>query len=153
MSVWVPVLLSALTGYLAGSVNGAVLASRILRRTDVRMEGSGNAGATNAFRVHGTAAAVLTLVFDAAKTVLAVLLARILFSVTDTVLSFDPGYIAGLFVILGHMYPVFFGFRGGEGRAGAARGHPDGRPPDVRHPGGDVPPGAAGPSGLSLWYR
>ena len=72
-------LLVALAAYLLGSANSAVLVSRLLYRTDIRTQGSGNAGLTNMFRVYGKRAALFTLLGDILKTVLSVLLTAIVF--------------------------------------------------------------------------
>lgn len=100
-------------GYLLGSVSSAVLTCRTLGRTDPRTDGSRNPGATNVLRLAGRDAAVLTLAGDILKGVAAVLLAR--------ALSGDPlvWALAGAGAFYGHLYPVFFGFRGGKGVATA----------------------------------
>lgn len=99
--------------YLIGSVPMAIVVARLLGLADPRTTGSGNPGATNVLRYGGKGAAALTLAGDVIKGVVAVLLARWL---TD-----DPIVLAlcGLAVFLGHLYPVFFGFRGGKGVATA----------------------------------
>lgn len=112
---WLSMALSVVTGYLLGSVNTAILVSRMLHHTDIRRFGSGNAGMTNMYRVFGKKAALLTALGDLLKAVLAVLAARTVFFLFDTSMGFDPGYFAGLFVLIGHVYPVWFGFRGGKG--------------------------------------
>ena len=108
----VTVLLAA-AGYLLGSVATAVLVSRALGAADPRSGGSGNPGATNVLRLAGRRAAALTLAGDVAKGLVPVLAAR--------ALDLPPGALAlvGLAAFLGHLYPVFFGFRGGKGVATA----------------------------------
>ena len=113
--VWLPLILTAVASYLLGSVNSAVIVSRALEKDDIRTHGSGNAGMTNMYRVFGKRAALLTTLGDLIKAILAVLLARTLFVWFDASLAFDPGYPAGLFVLLGHIFPIYFGFRGGKG--------------------------------------
>lgn len=108
-------IFAAITGYLLGSINSAVLVSKLTGRADVRTRGSGNAGATNMFRSFGTFAGLATVAGDLVKTIIAVLLARAAFSLAGQDLAFDPGYISGLFVLIGHVYPVFFRFKGGKG--------------------------------------
>ena len=100
-------------GYLLGSVATAVLVSRALGAADPRSGGSGNPGATNVLRLAGRRAAALTLAGDVAKGLVPVLAAR--------ALDLPPGALAlvGLAAFLGHLYPVFFGFRGGKGVATA----------------------------------
>ena len=108
----VSVLLVA-TGYLLGSVATAVLVSRALGASDPRSGGSGNPGATNVLRLAGRRAAALTLAGDVAKGVAPVLAARALDQPSGLVA------LVGLAAFLGHLYPVFFGFRGGKGVATA----------------------------------
>lgn len=101
--------------YLVGSINSAVILSRFSGR-DIRNSGSGNAGATNVLRVMGKGAALAVAVFDAFKGVAAVLFAKYapqLFSVPDPMQK--AMYLSALAVVLGHVYPIYFGFRGGKG--------------------------------------
>lgn len=100
--------------YLLGSINFAVVVSRTLYHDDIRNYGSGNAGMTNMLRVYGKKAAVLTGVGDFGKGCLAVLVGRALFS-TIGVTAFDGGYIGAIGVLLGHLFPIFFHFKGGKG--------------------------------------
>lgn len=99
--------------YLLGSISWSVLVVRVLRGVDVRTVGSGNAGATNVLRAAGKGPALATLVLDAGKGAAAVLTARLL----------DGGpWVVGLVavaVVVGHVYPLYFGFRGGKGVATA----------------------------------
>lgn len=109
-------VLTAVVSYLLGSINFGVLLSQKKEKGDVRKHGSGNAGMTNVLRVYGKELAVLTAVGDFLKAVVAICVARqwiAPFFNTSTMM--DIGYIAGLFVLLGHIYPLFFGFRGGKG--------------------------------------
>ena len=100
-------------GYLLGSIATAVLVSRALGTADPRSGGSGNPGATNVLRLAGRRAAALTLAGDVVKGVVPVLAAR--------AADLPPGEVAmvGLAAFLGHLYPAFFGFRGGKGVATA----------------------------------
>ena len=104
-------LLFALAGYLLGSVSSAILVCRVLGKRDPRTTGSGNPGATNVLRIHGRGAAAATLAGDVAKGLLPVTLAH--------AWGFAPLVVAltGLGAFLGHLFPVFFGFRGGKGVA------------------------------------
>ncbi|GAB4301183.1 MAG: glycerol-3-phosphate 1-O-acyltransferase PlsY [Roseovarius sp.] len=97
-------------GYLLGSVPFGLLISRWLGLGNLRQIGSGNIGATNVLRTGNKGAAAATLVLDAAKGALAVLLARL-------VAGEDAAQIAGLMAFLGHCFPVWLGFRGGKGVA------------------------------------
>ena len=107
----------ALIGYLLGSINSAVLFSRLFFGADIRTKGSGNAGLTNMFRIYGKGAAGLTLLGDILKTVLSILIAGIFFGF-NYVSGISVGYacyIAALFCIIGHIKPIYYGFRGGKG--------------------------------------
>lgn len=106
--------LAILGAYLLGSVPFAMISSRIFGLADPRTYGSGNPGATNVLRSGNKKAALVTLIGDALKGTLAVLLARYL-GFSDTVVA-----LVALAVFLGHLYPVFLGFKGGKGVATAA---------------------------------
>ena len=103
-----------LAAYLLGSIPWSYLVVRIFRKEDIRAVGSGNVGATNAMRAAGKAVGAAALALDVAKGVAAVLVAR----------RFDaPPLVVGtaaVTVVLGHVFPVFLGFRGGKGVATAA---------------------------------
>ncbi len=111
-------LLAALAAYLVGSLSFAVIISRLMGLNDPRTYGSGNPGATNVLRSGNKLAAILTLVFDALKGYVPVLL----------VVIYGPAYglgegtaaLVGLAAFLGHLWPVFFRFQGGKGVATAA---------------------------------
>lgn len=126
----------AVVSYLLGSLNFGVILSRKLENDDVREHGSGNAGTTNMLRNYGKKVAVLTIIGDMAKVGVAVLMAYGVIELSDKVFSitslsifryicnegvgdFDL-YIklfAGLFCVIGHIFPCFFGFKGGKGVA------------------------------------
>ena len=101
----------ALIGYLVGTVNPSYLLGRI-KGTDIREQGSGNAGGSNALIVFGKIAGVLCSLFDIAKAFAAVLLARQLFPGFPQALA-----VTGCAVILGHIFPFYMKFRGGKGLA------------------------------------
>jgi len=107
----------AVVAYLIGSISFAVIFSRKIGGFDVRDKGSGNAGTTNVLRSVGKKAAVITLICDILKGVVAVLLAMLAAKIWKEVNPILLAYVAGLFVILGHTFPVFFEFRGGKGVA------------------------------------
>ena len=109
--------LVALVSYLIGSVSFAVIVSRVGAQDDVRRHGSGNAGMTNILRNYGKKMAALTAIGDFGKGVVAVALGRLLFPLLagEAAALVDAGYVAGFFVILGHLFPLYFGFRGGKG--------------------------------------
>ena len=102
--------LTAIAAYLLGSVSFGLVMARLFRLGDLRSIGSGNIGATNVLRTGNKTAAALTLVLDAAKGGIAVLAARAIFAE-------DAAQVAGLFAFLGHIFPVWLGFRGGKGVA------------------------------------
>jgi glycerol-3-phosphate acyltransferase PlsY len=97
--------------YLLGSISGAIIVSKLGRLPDPRTHGSGNPGATNILRQSGKKAALITLFVDICKGVIAVLVAK--FFTTDTMVL--SGVTLAVFV--GHLYPIFFQFRGGKGVA------------------------------------
>lgn len=102
--------------YLLGSINSAVIVSKIFGKGDIRSFGSGNAGATNTLRVLGKKAAVFVVIGDFLKGLAAVLAAKYAFVVFK--IQGDPmtaQYFAALGVIIGHIYPLYFGFKGGKG--------------------------------------
>lgn len=145
--IWIFAGITALVAYLLGSVSSSIIISKIISGEDIRKSGSGNAGATNMLRTHGKKAGILTLFCDMLKGIAAVGLAMLVSYILKksinpsdymilgdsmlapsifgkTVSDFEifnllPNfkYIAGLFVVLGHIFPIFFGFKGGKGIA------------------------------------
>ncbi len=107
-------LLLALLGYLAGSVPFSFLIARMFGVRDVRTVGSGNVGATNVMRSAGKLPGVLALIMDGLKGALTVVLARSGGATEAEVCA------AGLFAVIGHLFPVWLGFRGGKGVATGA---------------------------------
>lgn len=105
-------LISILAAYLLGSVSGGLLLGRLLGKGDIRTQGSGNAGATNALRSGGRGFGVAVLLFDVIKGVLAVLVVPLLAPE-----SLWLPYACGAAAVVGHVWPVYFGFRGGKGAA------------------------------------
>ncbi len=103
--------LFVIVGYLAGSIASAIVVCRLLGLPDPRTGGSRNPGTTNVMRLYGKKPALLTLLGDVLKGLLPVLLAQA-FSQPATVLA-----VTGLAAFIGHLYPVYFGFRGGKGVA------------------------------------
>lgn len=101
-------ILAAVAGYLLGSLNSSLIVGKFFG-VDIRKHGSGNAGTTNALRILGKKAAILVLAGDLLKGVLSYLAG---FYITG---SATGGMIAGTASILGHIWPVFFGFKGGKG--------------------------------------
>ncbi len=106
-------LITMTVSYLLGSLNFAIILSKKEYNQDIRTFGSKNAGMTNMMRTYGKKAAALTLLGDTLKAVVAALIGYVL-------LGMCGAYIAGLFCIIGHMFPVYYGFRGGKGVVTAA---------------------------------
>ena len=111
------VILSFVVAYLLGSVNTSVIIGK-LKGIDIRKKGSGNAGMTNTLRVVGKKAAVLVFIFDFLKTIIALILSIVVAKVVipeskDAVLYMQ--YVAGFGAVLGHNFPIYFGFKGGKG--------------------------------------
>jgi glycerol-3-phosphate acyltransferase PlsY len=106
-------IILTLIGYLFGSVSSAIIVCRLLGLPDPRTEGSGNPGATNVLRVGGKKAGALTLAGDFLKGTLPLLIAR---AITDDPLALALALV-GAAAFIGHLYPVFFGFKGGKGVA------------------------------------
>jgi glycerol-3-phosphate acyltransferase PlsY len=107
--------------YLIGSISFAVVVSKCMRLPDPHSYGSGNPGATNVLRTGNKLAAVLTLIGDALKGYLAVMLARILLGDESLTSTLNSWLLCGVVVaaFLGHLYPIFHGFKGGKGVATA----------------------------------
>ena len=114
--------LSFVLTYLLGSLNFAVIVSRLLYHDDVRNYGSGNAGMTNMLRTYGKKAAFLTGLGDFFKGTASVLIARTIIGSLGVELPFDGGWVGAIGVLLGHLFPIFFHFKGGKGIL-AACGH------------------------------
>lgn len=108
----------ALAAYALGSVSFAVVVSKAMGLPDPRSHGSHNPGATNVLRTGNKLAAALTLIGDAGKGALAVAL-TVLYTGESAIAGFDAP-LAGAMALLGHLYPVFHGFKGGKGVATAA---------------------------------
>lgn len=133
----IPAVVIGIISYLIGSINSSIIISRIVMGKDIRESGSGNAGATNVLRTMGKKYAVITLIIDVLKGVIAVLIARLwvgkdfpdgygvlsqtlgsdFLEYQKLILSVQLPYIAGVCVVLGHNFPIFFGFKGGKGVA------------------------------------
>ena len=108
------VFITVLLEYFLGCLNGSVMVSHFIIRDDVRQHGSGNAGLTNFYRTYGAKYALGVILFDMGKTVIACLLGG--FLLKNAMQDWTLGVlIGGLGCELGHMFPVFFGFKGGKG--------------------------------------
>ncbi len=107
------VITSIVFPYLLGSVNSGIILSRLLYHEDIRTQGSGNAGATNMLRTYGKKMGIATFVGDFLKGILGVVIGRLLFGLLGS-------YIGGLFCVLGHIFPLYYKFKGGKGVATSA---------------------------------
>lgn len=130
---WLALLLAAIVAYLLGSISFAIIVTRAFSGKDIRSFGSGNAGATNVLRSQGALPAILTFAGDLCKSMLSVYIGGELLKnlQLNPILSssyvgewnvYSPenlalvgSYLAGICCILGHLYPLYFGFRGGKG--------------------------------------
>lgn len=120
--VW-QILVIAIISYLIGSINPSIVLSKLLKKEDIRTQGSGNAGTTNTLRVLGKGPAIIVLLIDVLKAVVAVFLGRWI----GTLGSYAPEVMAELHdyaimasalgAILGHNFPIYYGFKGGKGVA------------------------------------
>lgn len=111
MPLWLYILAlvaAAVAAYFLGSLNFGVIISKYKFHEDIRSYGSGNAGMTNMLRTYGKAAAAFTLLGDGIKAAVSVLIGTLLIGVSGA-------YIAGLFCIVGHAFPIYYGFKGGKG--------------------------------------
>ena len=125
---WLSILLTMVVSYLLGSINWAIIITKLFTKEDIRSFGSGNAGATNVLRSQGVVPAILTTIGDLAKAAASVAIGGWLLvnlNMTGATYVIDwmdtenikiiGQYIGGLFSIVGHMYPLYYGFRGGKG--------------------------------------
>jgi len=103
-------LIATVAGYILGSIPFGLVMAKLFGLGDIRQIGSGNIGATNVLRTGNKLAAFLTLVLDAGKGAIAVLIARAVFGE-------GAAGVAGLFAVLGHLFPLFLRFKGGKGVA------------------------------------
>jgi len=111
--MWYLVVLGAVSSYLLGNLNGAVIASSLVAHEDVRSHGSGNAGLTNFIRNYGVRNALLVILVDMGKAILACFASSMLLAAYG---YYKEGQtLGGLFVMLGHVFPALLGFKGGKG--------------------------------------
>ena len=110
-------IIIAIVAYLIGSINFSVILSKKMAGFDVREKGSGNAGTTNMLRSVGKKAAVITLLCDILKGVVSIGIAIIVGNIVKDLDKSLLVQIAGILVVVGHTFPIFFGFKGGKGVA------------------------------------
>lgn len=104
------ILKIAIIAYFIGNFSSAYILGKLYKKKDIRNYGSGNAGATNALRVFGLKIGIIAFIFDILKGFIAV-------KVGKSIMGFDGGLVAGLFVVIGHNWPIFLKFKGGKGIA------------------------------------
>lgn len=104
-----------LVSYFLGCINGSVMVSHFIIRDDVRQHGSGNAGLTNFYRNYGGTDTLLVLLIDVGKTVSACFIGRAIMRSYDPVWFDEGAMLCGGFSVIGHIFPIWFGFRGGKG--------------------------------------
>ena len=120
MLITLMLALTAIIGYLMGSVNGSIIISKYLFGSDVRRQGSGNAGLTNFYRTYGITGIVGVIAIDVLKGVLGTLIGGLLLNLAAPA-GFEAEFtdvgrlVATFCVILGHVFPIFYGFKGGKG--------------------------------------
>lgn len=110
-------IIVAVIAYLIGSINFSIILSKKMAGFDIREKGSGNAGTTNMLRSVGKKAAVITLICDILKGVVSILIAVLAGKIVKNLDNALLVQLAGIFVILGHTFPIFFKFKGGKGIA------------------------------------
>ena len=110
-------IIAALVAYLIGSINFSVILSKKMAGFDLREKGSGNAGTTNMLRTVGKKAAAFTLILDILKGVVAIFIAKLVGSIWQEFNGALLVQLAGIFVVIGHTFPIFFKFKGGKGVA------------------------------------
>ena len=129
LKVIICILLTMIISYLLGSCNSSIIVVRLLKHEDIREHGSKNAGLTNTLRCYGKLPALLTLIGDFAKGIVAVLISLLVFKLIigencftspaewypEVLDKQSVGYISGIFSILGHIFPIYYGFKGGKG--------------------------------------
>lgn len=110
------IILCIVAAYFIGSCNSAIIVVKLLKREDIRNFGSKNAGLTNVLRCFGKGPALATLLSDLLKGLLTILLIKFIVSKSGYSGDIDAiGYIAGFMVMLGHIFPIYYGFKGGKG--------------------------------------
>ena len=120
MLITLMLALTAIIGYIMGSVNGSIIVSRFLFGSDVRRQGSGNAGLTNFYRTYGITGIVGVIAIDVLKGALGTLIGGLLLNLAAPA-GFEAEFtdvgrlVATFCVILGHVFPIFYGFKGGKG--------------------------------------
>lgn len=115
--IWIALIyaLGAIAAYLLGSINFAIIITKLFAKKDIRDFGSGNAGMTNVLRTVGKTAAAITLLGDFLKGFIAIFFMKLLFMLFGFATPVTAEYVVVYFALLGHVYPIFYGFKGGKG--------------------------------------
>ena len=111
--MWFNIIIAALAAYMLGNLNGAFLAGQRIAGEDIRKKGSGNAGLTNFIRNYGARPAIMVVITDMGKAILACLVGGAMLAPFGHEIAGRA--LGGLFVILGHAFPALLGFKGGKG--------------------------------------
>ncbi len=116
---WIQTIIAVIIAYLIGSVNTSIIVTRIVRKKDIRTMGSGNAGFTNVLRCVGKVPAICTFIGDFLKGIISVAIAYLMMTgASGNNADIFRGYIiyiTGMFAVIGHMFPCYYGFKGGKG--------------------------------------
>ncbi len=119
---WICFAIMLVVPYLLGGINTSIIVTKIKTGNDIRSMGSGNAGLTNTLRTQGKASSAIVLLGDVAKAVLAVLAVRLAFRFIGSVDTAEYSsemkwveYMAGFMAVVGHVFPIYYGFKGGKG--------------------------------------
>lgn len=115
-------IIVGILAYLIGSINFSIILSKKMAGFDIREKGSGNAGTTNMLRAVGKKAAIITLICDILKGVIAILIAILIGNIVNeyfevTLENYVLAQVAGILVVIGHTFPIFYKFKGGKGVA------------------------------------
>lgn len=120
--IWICFIIMLAAPYLLGGINTSIIVTKIKTGKDIRSMGSGNAGLTNTLRTQGKASSAIVLLGDVAKAVIAVLAVRLAFRFIGGVDTADCSsemkwaeYMAGFMAVVGHVFPIYYGFKGGKG--------------------------------------
>lgn len=112
---WLISIICASVAYLLGSLNGGILVTQLLNNADIRESGSGNAGFTNVKRVYGAKSAAIVCIVDIVKTIIACGVGGFIISHFTESSYMAGALLCGLFAQLGHIFPIYYGFKGGKG--------------------------------------
>ncbi|MBQ7385569.1 MAG: glycerol-3-phosphate 1-O-acyltransferase PlsY [Ruminococcus sp.] len=112
---WLISIICAVVAYLLGSLNGGIMVTQLLNNADIRESGSGNAGFTNVKRVYGAKSAAIVCVVDIVKTIIACGVGGFVINHFTQSSYIAGALLCGLFAQLGHIFPIYYGFKGGKG--------------------------------------